>query len=745
MVRPSCFLRAFVATGSGALALGLALGLVLAPAPPATADPGPPTHRVEAHRDVDAAAPVREKVRHARALPRDTSPLRVTISGLSPSYLPLTGDIVVRGQVTNRTGETWTTIKLYAFMGDDLPAMRTPAALEAAMVVPFDAYVGSRVTRAGEPGKIASLEPGQRSSFIVRVPVSAFDVPQGGVYWFGVHAIGQSGTQPRDDLADGRARTFLPYVPSRVTTPVKAALVLPLTRSLRYRDDGALDSDLKWVRSLSPGGRLRDLLTFVAAAGDNPVTWVVDPALIDGIGRLASGNPPRTITPAPDPGPSDTPSPDDTAGDTADDVPDETSPPDSASARAATAWLEALPAALSGNEVLTLPYGNIDVPAAIKHDPTLYEVARAERSGVLDALEVPTAPVLAAPVGYFDTASIRSAGDDTQLLVSDRMFAQQGASVTDFEGHQIVVASSGAPSGSPGPGPSITAVGLRQRILAEAAVRALRADQQPLTVVLPTEWGLTSSAEFFAGLDVDWLDLSTLSELRSASVPSLVTEEDLVYPPVQRRRELDAATFDSATSLLEGGDTLQNVLGENSSIAGVVTKEALSAVSYAARGANEVSTRGSADSSRAWIDERLGQVTITASAGVTLSSASGTFLVTLSNGLEEPVTVSVLAQSDADLTITAPEPVLLAPGSRTNVLLEVSTTSNRVHNVTLSVTDAQGVPLGDTDELPIRSAQVSDVIWLIMGSGVGLLFLAIAIRLVRRVRTARRSARLESA
>ncbi len=63
-----------------------------------------------------------------------------------------------------------------------------------------------------------------------------------------------------------------------------------------------------------------------------------------------------------------------------------------------------------------------------------------------------------------------------------------------------------------------------------------------------------------------------------------------------------------------------------------------------------------------------------------------------------------------------------------------------VTNVTLAVTDVDGNPLGETDELPIRSAQVSVVIWLIIGTGVGLLFLAILVRLFRRVRGRGRAA-----
>jgi len=53
------------------------------------------------------------------------------------------------------------------------------------------------------------------------------------------------------------------------------------------------------------------------------------------------------------------------------------------------------------------------------------------------------------------------------------------------------------------------------------------------------------------------------------------------------------------------------------------------------------------------------------------------------------------------------------------------------------VTDGAGAPLGSSDQLPIRSAQVSGVIWLILGTGVALLFGAIAVRLFRRLRARR--------
>ena len=55
------------------------------------------------------------------------------------------------------------------------------------------------------------------------------------------------------------------------------------------------------------------------------------------------------------------------------------------------------------------------------------------------------------------------------------------------------------------------------------------------------------------------------------------------------------------------------------------------------------------------------------------------------------------------------------------------------------LTDTDGTPLGSSDSLPIRSNRVSNVIWLILGTGVALLFGAILVRLFRRIRAAARS------
>jgi hypothetical protein len=57
-----------------------------------------------------------------------------------------------------------------------------------------------------------------------------------------------------------------------------------------------------------------------------------------------------------------------------------------------------------------------------------------------------------------------------------------------------------------------------------------------------------------------------------------------------------------------------------------------------------------------------------------------------------------------------------------------------VHAVTLIVTDSDGNPLGSLTQVSVRTSRVGIVIWVIMAAGAALLFLAIGVRLYRRVR-----------
>jgi hypothetical protein len=102
------------------------------------------------------------------------------------------------------------------------------------------------------------------------------------------------------------------------------------------------------------------------------------------------------------------------------------------------------------------------------------------------------------------------------------------------------------------------------------------------------------------------------------------------------------------------------------------------------------------------------------------------------------VRLSARGSDQDELVIDDVGEVDIPARSSTSVLLDARTDTPGVHEVTIVVTDKAGRPLGGSDELSIRSARVSNVIWLFLAAGIGLLFGTIAFRLVRRVRAARR-------
>ncbi|MBI2243194.1 MAG: hypothetical protein HYU55_04355 [Nocardioides sp.] len=695
-----------------------------------------------------------------------TAPLAMTIDSLTPSEIPRHGPVRVTGTVTNQDTETWTTVNVYAFVSDT--PMTTSAELADAAETAADSQVGERIIEESAPGTqdtIDQLAPNATERFSLTIPRRYLPSTTPGVYWFGVHALGQ-GPAGRDETADGRARTFLPLAPPArgraAQKAVQAALVVPIRRQIEHAADGSVGGVESWVEALGTGGTLRSLVDLGVAAGSRPITWLLDPAVPDAVRQLVAGNPPRSLGPTVAEGDEGSESPDATPSPTDGTEPDGTGSSDPAGADSSgedsggeepapelapevqqaadlgSTWLEALHDGLEGHEILTLPYGDVDVAAAAKYDPATYRAARKRSTGDLAPWGLPTTPAVSSPAGYLDAGGIRLAEPASTVLVTDRMLGPRAPSVVRTEGHTLAVSSSGAASGGPGPTDRMTPLALRQRIVSEAAVRLLTRGRKPLVVTLPTTWSAPSADGFFEGLDLDWLnltDLTTITQRAGTAVPI----DRLRYPDGQDRLELDADVFTAAGDLIQAGDSLQNLLTNNDEVGSTVRDEAFTDVSYSDR-LRPVTARTSADQSRAWIESRLRGVRIDAPKAVILSSGSGRFAATITNSLDQPVSVRVRAVADPPLEVAVPTDTIdIGPDNRATVLLNASSSAVGIRNVTLLLTDVDNVPLGSSDDLPIRSNRVSSVIWLIIGTGIALLFGAIAVRLVRRVRAARRS------
>lgn len=720
----------------------------------------------------------------AAAAEAGPDPLVLDITQVSPATVPGGQDAMVRiaGTVTNLSTSPFTRVNLHPVTSASPITDR--AALAAAARTAADTYIGDRVTTPGAFDTIDVLEPGETAGFRIRVSPEVLGLGfEPGVYWLGVHALGDGAT-PRDLFADGRARTFIPLLPEPAgrgpadgpqrpgeqsgqepgqrpgqqsgsqdppTDVVPSALVVPLRADVRYAADGRVRSTRSWTRSLSEGGRLHDLLDVAATTGRTPLTWLVDPAVPDAVARLAAGNPPRSLAPpaSEDEEPSETATPSpaeattegsDTDTDGTDDE-DGLSDAEQRTADVARAWLETFTDVMTEAEVLALPFGDVDVSAAAQHDPQAYHRAVRRGSAVLDSFGVDSVPAVVSPHGVVSPQAIAMTPPDAVVLVPDDAFATRPESrsgVVDVGGRDVVVTSSGAAAGGPGPGDRFAPLALRQRILSEAALRHLAGDQGPLVTVLPDAWHPDDASSLFRTGPVEWFDPVTLGDVTSAAASAATPEApSIVYGPAARNEQLPAYSFTAATAMSRPALLLHGILTDGSTLPKQVEDEALTTLSYDDR-PQPRRAAGRAEAARREIASLLEEITIQAPPSATLSSASGSIGTTLVNGLDQSVTVRVDVISDEDLEIADHEGVELGPRSRAPLILEVTTHRIGIHDVRLVVTDEEGRPLGSSTELPIRAAQVSELIWYIMGAGALLLFSAIGVRLVRRVRQHRR-------
>ena len=673
------------------------------------------------------------------------TPLTVTIDGLTPSAIApkAGGTVMVSGSVTNTSQDPWLDVTVYPFIS--ATPMTTTTELAEAARTDETVEVGGRLTSEGDYSHLGDLAPGQTVSYTLVIPREDLGATEPGVYWFGVHALG-SGPEGADRLADGRARTFLPML-SRDRQPVRAAVIVPLRAHVVRTPDGAVAALDAWERMLSPRGRLGHARAAATSAGGDTLSWLVDPGVLDAMRQLADGNPPRNIAPTEKPGNGATTSPSPSAGPSPSASATATPKPDQRTedvAALASSWLDVMLPVLRRSEVLALPYGDIDLSGAAAHARDVYETARTRSIAFFEGLGIPATQVNAPPVGVVSRDALTLGDTATPMVLSSAALPDElgwgresAPAVVEADGRTVVVSSAEAASGGPGPGEPQADVPLRQRVLAEAAVRALDPARPPLVVTMPQRWNPTDPVGFVAGLDQPWLDLVGVSAATVGAVAPEVDGGALRYPASAAREELPADRFASAESLIRTGRTLQRVLSRNDTVAAEVVDEALTDVGYFARDASDGQPSDPSAASRGWILAQLGQIRVEGPSAVTLSGASGRFAATLVNGLDQPVSVVIRPDTDPGIRIRAPKSVQVAARSRMTVLLNAADARAGVHNVTLRVEDSEGTRLGSFASVPIRAAQVSNIIWLFLGVGGALLFGAIAVRLVRRIRASR--------
>ncbi len=687
----------------------------------------------------------------AAAPAKEADPLVVHLDTISPE-LPRTGDVEITGTVTNVSDDTFTRVNLHAF-SSQAPILDAVNLAASAAVDP-SIYVGERVTVPGTFDTIDVLAPGESADFADSVPVELLETSgEPGVYWIGIHALGDTDDVPRDGIADGRARTFIPMRPTGGRTQ-EASVILPIRTRVWFDEDGRVGGTERWARRLEEGGSLDGVLDMAESAGSTPYSWLVDPAVLFAIARIAQGNVAHTLDPDPTvPGQEPTPTGEPTETPTdGSEIPDtiETLTPGGSTpteepteeeadlAAAANAWLDRFKLLVGVAPVMTLPYGDIDVSAAMRNDRTRFEQAVTRGAEIMTALALPSQPTVAPSSDRLSPEAIAQIPSDVLILLGDNAFAippTGSSSVVQVLGHKVLVTSTGAEAGGPAPTAANDPLALRQRLLSEAALRLVDRDTAPLVVTLPTVWRGEDADAFFADLEQSWLDVVPVGDVASEPASDVVASS-LVYTPEDVEAELDAASFSAVTRATEASTLMEQVLSSVTRVEKNVRDEVLVTLSEQHR-ARPALARAAAGRVEDKLRDELGKIEIEGPTAVTLSSDSGPLGATLVNGLDQPVEVSVQVKTDGELTLTGGGTRQLGPQARSLVRLEATTRQGGVHNVRLLVTSLDGVPLGSSDLVPIRAARVSALIWIAMAAGALVLFGMIGYRLPGQIRARR--------
>ncbi len=649
------------------------------------------------------------------------APLTVDLNRLVPAAIPETGDLTLAGTVTNDSDETWIAVNVHPFISAS--PMTSRAELAAAALTPLSTEVGTRLVEAGQFEPIGDLAPGMSRAFRISIPVEQLGAEitgAEGVYWIGIHALGQN-TTGRDDIADGRARTFIPLVRQAKTTSI--AVVVPVRERVRRDPSGRVLGTTGWSDGLTLTGRLGRLGGFLGTAGNQAMTMLVDPAVLEAVADLSVNNPPLSLGDGEPAEPNPTPTP---ASRTANRL----EPTDRANAEA---WVQQVLAAARRHTVLRLPYADPDVNALARRAPSLLELAGTLSAQTFERLEIVAAPVVAPPDGWLDDALLPQVGTEPLVLVSDHGAPRARTQWKTTDGQDLVFTDEQAAAGGPGPSEPLDALSLRQRIVSDAALRLGRVSS-PLVVVLPDDWDPGPGwqlADFFAGLDQPWLDLVPL---RRPEPGTPTFQPALDYPPAQLSQEVPQVNVDATRSLLQTKDSLVELIRSENDVAHDLAGIAVTAVSIHARG-DRARARGQVLATDAKTLSRLGQVEVVGTDFVTLSGGSGTLAVTVVNGLDQPVTVGVEARTAASgVEIESTEPFEMAPGQRTVLRLKAKASGVGVNQVVLSAVTAVGTEVGKPLVFSLRTSQVGNLVWAILGAGALLLVVMIGRRIRRGLR-----------
>jgi hypothetical protein len=682
----------------------------------------------------------------AEAAPADEPAVQVTIDSFGP-VAPKAGDqVVIKGRVTNTSSVTFDDPQALACI--DRTRLAGTAALDAIPTeqnIPMNDRDSCRNLTNDEqtfqPFE-QPLAPKQTVGFTLTVPWKEWRITdQTGVYVVGVTFRGKPPNSER--IMAGRARTLMPVLGKQpLIRSVNTALVVPL-RHRPTQLGGKNFANESLATSLAPTGSLGRLL---ALGRQHRVTWLVDPAMLDEIRQLTKGY----------------------------FVVGEDGQTTTGTGQAvATAWLREFDASrTAGNQVVLLPYGDPDVAALLDSGGPLKKLVaqartKTERSGGELAPGFTNGLSLeggAAASRYLGAASGGFPGatpDDLNLVSSSSWSARTRPVLTSTPVYDVltpespdravrtVIADSSLTSGGPDPETADSPVQVRQRFAAVTALIAAGGKGTASVVAAPPRgWDSDGAATtaLAGSLSLPWIKATDVATVVAAN-PRPRTTKAPAAP--KTNGVLTDAQLDGVRQLDAATTTMQDLLVDPNALPEVMTQALLRSTSSNWSGHPEEARHFTAIELGS-ANQQLGKVhLVNASVDrglrkeikVNLAGSKGTFPLTITNDTDWSVRVGIVVTSAnrSDLKIKPLQTAVLGPKQKWTPRITASAEQNGLIRANAQVINADGKPVGKSQELLIQASQYGSVGWILVGAACALLFGTSFVRIYRRVRTERRN------
>jgi hypothetical protein len=559
-----------------------------------------------------------------------------------------------------------------------------------------------------------------------------------GLTGFGVYPLSIE-TYDSAGRALAAVRTFITFVPKdyqKQLKPTKVAWVWPLV-DVPHRTVGTRFRDDRLATEFAQGGRLSGLVA-AARTTKTPLTWSIDPALLDDARTMTK---PYSVL---------------ERGAVAAGSVDSVERPEN---EAAAQWLTDLKAAAAGDTYFTTPYADPDVVALVRQRRTgdlKYAYSPAVQQVARDVLGRPPEPIAWPPEGAAGQDSlgqlsrnleqVNPTGSQIFLLSSNvlRGTAQTytpSAAIRTTQGGNYAVAGDqtissviGADTQAPG-----AAVLAEQRFLAETAMITAEQPnlQRTLLVVPPRRWDPSQrfAERLLSGTaTARWLQPVTLRDVTAAATRERVFAG---YPPEYQSHELSAGYIRSVRRIQSQALRFSKVFQPPLTGYQEGTLRATSSAWRGRRGAARGRAARAALANELENDmKKVHFVLNKDDRGPSLAGEIAQVPVTIANdmpGHSITVYLEVTSAYPAKLQIggDGPTEVTIDPEKKVTVQIPMKATANGKTDVRLSLLSESGKPLGVVRVIRVNATGFAGTAILITGGALVILFLGVGARMVR--------------